>query len=261
MSSIIYTLLSGALGALIGTFGGVYLTSLQQEQSRKKNRKIALKALGIINKYSKKDGTFDQVEQEFNNSMSIAEKRAVLVALHKLGIPIIVKPDSLFTLDNVCFDKVKIDKEELADIEKQFQKGLCDHLFFMDPETYFNENIRIVALRSLAKGWVVDVLSESNYNREDDIVHYPKDWFIHYSWGEKLALGVFKARASSKEYFGEDGKSVKPKIDQLLLEIDRGLWDNCLSWDFEAYQGVQITNSLNSQLSSILQANNEKNTI
>ena len=43
---------------------------------------MAIKAINIFRKYSKKDGTFNLVEQEFNSTISLAEKRTILVALH-----------------------------------------------------------------------------------------------------------------------------------------------------------------------------------
>lgn len=255
LDSLLLPLLSGAVGALIGTFGGVYFSYKRQEKSKEKSRKMALKAISIFKKYSKKDGTYDNAEQDFNVSMSLGEKRTILVALHKLGIPIIVQPDSRFSLASTCFDKIRIDQDELDAIASQIEGGLCDHLFFIDPESYFNENIRIRTFRSLAIRWTNEVLDKSQYNVANDTVYYPKDWFVHFSWGEKLALGVFKQRVSINEYFNDDGKANHSKIVQLVEEIERGVWDNCLCWDFESYQSVQSTYSLNSQLSSMLQAN------
>ena len=203
LHTIVVPLLSGAIGALIGTFGGVYLSFIRQEKTKKESRKMAIKAIEILKKYSKKNGTFDQAEQEFNNSVSLSEKRTILVALHKLGIPIIIQPDACFAIDSVCFDKVRIDRDELTAIGNQIEKGQCDHLFFIDPDTYFNDSIRIATLRSVAKRWVTEVLCDSTC--KDSIVYYPDDWFLKYSWGEKLALGVFKQRVSVNEFFDANG--------------------------------------------------------
>lgn len=127
LHTIVVPLLSGAIGALIGTFGGVYLSFIRQERTKKESRRMAIKAIEILKKYSKKNGTFDQAEQEFNNSVSLSEKRTILVALHKLGIPIIIQPDACFAIDSVCFDKVRIDRDELTAIGNQIEKGQCDH--------------------------------------------------------------------------------------------------------------------------------------
>lgn len=256
VSGIIVPLLSGALGALIGTFGGAYLSFVRQEKSKRQSRKMAIKAIDLFQKYSKKEGTFNLAEQEFNNCISLAEKRTILVALHKLGIPVIVKPGSSFDINNVCFDKMRIDKDDLVAITNQIEKGLCDSLFFIDPDTYFNEGIRIATLRSLAKRWINEVLSHSSFTAENQTVNYPQDWYLQYSWGEKLALAVFKTRVCVNEYYDSSGIIIKGKIDQLLQEVNRGLWDTCLIWDIESYQSIQSTYSLNSQIVSMLQKNN-----
>ena len=65
-------------------------------------------------------------------------------------------------------------------------------------------------------------------------------------------------RVSLNEYFDQEGIIAKSKIDQLLKEIDRGLWDNCLCWDIEAYQNIQSANNLNNQFSTFLQAQKEE---
>ena len=43
--SIIVTLVSGAIGALIGTYGGAYFSVLRQERRTKELRDTAIKAL------------------------------------------------------------------------------------------------------------------------------------------------------------------------------------------------------------------------
>ena len=53
--------------------------------------KIAIKALNVFSRYAKQGQTFDMAAPEFNNTLDVVEKRAVLVALCKLGIPV-VKP-------------------------------------------------------------------------------------------------------------------------------------------------------------------------
>lgn len=256
MSPLAFSLLSGAIGAFIGTFLGAALLSFLQNRKQQKIRKMAIKAIGIFSKYAKKGGTFDQATSEFNNSLSLAEKRTVLVALHKLGVPIASRPDVGFSLEEVLFEKETIDKDELSAISGQIKKGLCDHLFYLDPDTYFKEDMRIKTLRALAVRWVEEVLSKSTFTYNDLTVHYPLDWIKEFSWGEKWALGVFKQRVSVNEYFDEKGDALPAKMDKLVKEIDLGLWDGCLFWDFENYQSMKSTNDLNATISSLISANN-----
>ena len=256
MSPLTYSLLAGALGALVGTFFGAVFLSIRQETKQRKIRKMATKAIDIFSKYAKKGGTFDQAAPEFNNSISVAEKRTVLVALHKLGIPISTSLDAGFNLEEVCFEKVTIDKDEMSAISGQIEKGLCDHLFYLDPDTYFKADMRIKTLRALAVRWVEEVFINSTYTQDDKTVHYPQDWFKEFSWGEKWALAVFKQRVSVEEYFDEKGNALPMKMAKLVKELDLGLWDGCLFWDYENYQSMKSTNDLNSTLSSIIMANN-----
>lgn len=64
-------------------------------------RGIAIKALKIFQGYAKKKQTFDMVASEFNNKIDIVEKRAVLVALCKLGIPVVRPVDDSFHIYSI----------------------------------------------------------------------------------------------------------------------------------------------------------------
>ena len=70
------------LGALVGTYFGTFFLSKREELKVKKVRRIAIRALKIIANYSKHNGTYDKACQELNANLKIAEKRAVIVALH-----------------------------------------------------------------------------------------------------------------------------------------------------------------------------------
>ena len=139
---VLVTLISGAVGALVGTYFGAYFSSRKQEEKKKEIRKIAIKGLNIINKYSGKENTYEVVEADFNTSLSVAEKRIFVVALHKLGIPILAASDTKFDIQYIRFDKIIIDKDEISAIIKQVESGYCDQLFYVDPDTYFSDNVR-----------------------------------------------------------------------------------------------------------------------
>lgn len=80
-------LISGAIGALIGTFGGAYFLHWKQEKKIKNVRLMAIKALDILKEYAQQKKSYADTANEFNTKLSISEKRAVVVALHKLGVP------------------------------------------------------------------------------------------------------------------------------------------------------------------------------
>lgn len=81
-------LATGAIGALIGTYGGACFLQRKQEHKVKNVRLIAIKALNIFRDYSIQKKYYSDTADEFNLKLNISEKRAILVALHKLGIPL-----------------------------------------------------------------------------------------------------------------------------------------------------------------------------
>ena len=254
------------LGALIGTYFGTFFLSKREELKVKKVRKIAIRALKIVANYSKHNGTYDKACQEFNAKLNIAEKRAVIVALHKLGLPIRIPANKPFDIKEIHLSNEVIDSDLLDDIKVQIEHGHCDHLFYEDPDKYFSENMRIYTLRELAKRFVEDILGHSTYKPKEEIILFPDNWLTSYSWGEKKALWVFKTQVTSSVYFHNDGTPDKEKLSQLKKEVDIGLWDNYLLWVAEAYDnlssGTNLSNKFlqmaNSQ--SAHQSNDDKNT-
>ena len=113
ITTTVVTLISGAIGAIIGTYGGALFAAKRQEKHIKELRQVAIKALKIFQKYARNRQTYDVAASEFNNALSIAEKRVFIVALHKLGIPILATPDSKFDIQNIVFEKREIDKDEI----------------------------------------------------------------------------------------------------------------------------------------------------
>ena len=122
--------------------------SLQSERRRRltKFRPIANRALDIIKGYSKHNGTYDKACQELNVKLNIAEKRAVIVAFHKVGLPIQIPANAPFDIKNIQQSNDVIDKDLLDDAKTQIEHGHCDHLLYEDPEKYFTENLRIETL-------------------------------------------------------------------------------------------------------------------
>ena len=255
--SIIVTLVSGAIGALIGTYGGAYFSANRQERRIKELRNMAVKALQIFSKYARKKQTYDLAASEFNNSLSVAEKRVFIVAFHKLGIPILVAPKFKFDIQNIVFEKAEIDKDEILAILNQIKLGHCDQLFYIEPDNYFSENIRLKTLRYVAKRWVKDVLGKSRLDRSKNplIIIYPNNWFLKFTLGEKLGLAVFKERVVAEEFFDNTGNPDNEAIERLIIDIDCGLWDNCFFWDIENYHNVTAANNLNNAITQLLHNN------
>lgn len=140
-------LFSGTVGALIGTFLGTHFLHKKKYSGV---RKIAIKTLNIFKKYAKK--SYKEAENQFNNELNITEKRAVVVALQKIGIPFLgASVNSDFNINDLHFRNTMIDKDEIDEMVQQIKKGNCDNLFFEDVESYFTSNLRVKTLRDIGK--------------------------------------------------------------------------------------------------------------
>lgn len=247
-SDVIIALIS----ALVGTYFGTYFLARREESKQFKIRNIAIKALEIVKEYAKYSGTYDMASAEINAKLSVAEKRSVIVALHKLGLPIQMPFHSRFDVKDLKLNKDIIDLDILDDAILQINRGYCDCLFYEDPDKYFTENLRIYTLRDLAKRFVNEVLRDSKYICSEEIVRYPDRWLDAFTFGEKKAIWVFKCQVTSSIYFCSDGSANTKELDKLSIEIDTGLWDNYLLWVAEAYDNISLgTNLTNRVLQSI----------
>lgn len=232
------------MGALIGTFLGAHFL---HEKKYSGVRKIAIKALNVFKKYAKK--SYKEAENQFNNELNITEKRAVVVALQKIGIPFLgASVNSDFDVNNLHFKNVIIDKDEIEEIIWQIKEGICDNLFFEDVESYFTSNLRLKAIRDIGKKYVEEVLAKSRIISLDEngVVSYPDNWCAKFSPGEIKLLYPLYCRTADDGYFTTTtDKSADPtKIKNLISEIDLGIWDSCLLWDYDSYRNIQIQNEI-----------------
>lgn len=149
-----------------------------------------------------------------------------------MGIPILATPDSKFDIQNIVFEKREIDKDEIEAIISQIQLGHCDQLFYIEPDNYFSENIRLKTLRYIAKRWVREVFGKSKLDRSQNpiVIVYPTNWWLGYTLGERLGIAVLRERISLDEYFDEQGLPKEDSIERLITDIDRGLWDSSFFW-------------------------------
>ena len=250
MENIIATLLTALVGGLIGTYCGACFLNLREDYKMKKVRAIAIRSLDIIKKYSKQ--SYRNAENDFNTSLSITEKRMIIVALHKLGIPMGIPTNEIFDIKKIYFlDKV-IDKEELDSIAFQIEKGYCDKLFYQDPDTYFATNYTIFAMRNAGKKYVKEVLSKMVINPKTKQFKEPiSDLSQIFSLGEFKAIQVLREQIRDQMYFDENGQPIKDKLDTLIKDIDLGLWDSYLMWNYEAYQSVKMQIDLGHTIANV----------
>ena len=244
---IIINVLLALLSAFLGGYFGAWFQHSFQNRKVNKVRKIAIKALDVFSRYAKQGQTFDKATSEFNNSLDVVEKRAVLVALCKLGIPVVKPINDLFQIEDMKFEHKLIDKDS-------------------DVDAYFSSNTRLLAVRAVAKKYVDIVFSTCKCDKEKQVVNYSVNMSLLFTPGELNIINVFRKRSCWQDYFDENGKAIPEKMEELKTEIDLGLWDTYLFWDWEAYQNLQnqnylagvIANAMNANIQNSIKLDNQK---
>ena len=200
-------------------------------------RNIAIKALNILKSYAKK--SYREAEGEFNRVMSIAEKRTVIVSLHKLGIPFGVPSNESFNIRKIHFVDTIVNEDDIDGIMIQISKGYCDNLFYIDPDSYFSSNFTLFAMRNAGKKYVTEILAKSMVNPDTKVLTEPVELGAIFTLGEFKAIQVLREQVRDQMYFDKNGEPIKERIDSLLKDIDLGLWDSYLMWNYENYQSVK----------------------
>lgn len=247
MNNIVLSLLVALIGGLIGTYCGSYFLHLREESKTKKVRSIAIKALEILKKYAKQ--SYREAENEFNNTITITEKRTIIVALHKLGVPFEIPYNEMFEIKKMHFIDKVIDKEEVDDVILQINKGYCDNLFYLDPDSYFAENTSF-AKRNVAKKYVKEVLSKSRGDK-NHLVIYPDNWNTNFGIGEFQSIRVFHERVCFDVLFDSNGIPIPEKLDQIIHEIDMGLWDDSFQINYEVYRSIKSQIEMNNTFQAL----------
>ena len=255
MNEMIVPLVIAILGALIGTYGGAFFIGRRQESKMEKVRDIAIKALNVLKKYAKQ--SYRNAENDFNTSLSLVEKRTILVALHKLGIPIGIRSDEVFNIRKICFVDTIVDKDELDEIILKIKKGYCDHLFYIDPDSYFSLNYTLFALRNVAKRYVKEVLANSSSDKNGR-VWYPDKWVANFGVGEYLSIRILHEQLCVDYIYDKEGKTIPGKINQIIHEIDMGIWDNCLQSNYEIYKNAKSQTEMNNAFQTLVSQQSSK---
>ena len=240
------TLLTGAISAIIGGFIGTYFGAFFiNKDIKKKNedaRKIAINALNIFKKYKNKK--YEDASNDFNVSLSRAEKRIILVALHKIGIPIanerLIKSNDY----TVSFRSELIQENDIEAMKGQIRSGKYDHLFFDDPDEYFSRNALRDYKRSIAIKYINNVFANTRVSSVKKFVQYPDGWMKNFSFGEMNIVLIIKEKLlDTFLYEDTTGLPKQQCIQDIINEINMGLWDAYLDWAYEAFSNVQTQKS------------------
>ena len=217
----------------------------RQEKKIKSVRNIALRALAIFDEYAKQNKTYADAENEFNTKLNISGKRAIVVALHKIGVPFEMPTKEALDIKNLKFKSTLIDKDEIGNMKQQIEKGNCDNQFYVDVESYFTANLRLNAIRNIGKRYVTDVLEKSHIDKDNpNLINNPFNWWSSFSQGELQTILVLRDLLVGWNYFSADGAPDKVKTQKLIKEIEIGLWDNYLFWDYESFANVRAQHNL-----------------
>ncbi len=257
--SWLFPFITGAIGALIGTYGGSYFLYRKQEKKIKNIRSMAGKALNIFKEYAQQKKTYADTTNEFNTKLSISEKRAVVVALHKLGVPFKTPITDILDIKNICFKDVLIDKDEVSAMEVQINKGNCDNLFFTDIDSYFTSNLRLNAVRNVGKKYVEEVHAKSYIDKTDpyNIIN-PDGWIKTFTPGEIKTILVLRSQLANIDYFSQNGNADSKKMEILIREIEIGLWDDYLFYDYESFANIKAQHNLANVVQNVIITNQQQ---
>lgn len=225
---------------------------------------MAVKALNIFKGDAQQKKCYADAASEFNTKLSISEKRAVVVALHKLGVPFETPTKDTFDIKNIRFKDIAIDKDEITTMIVQINKGNCDNHFFTDIESYFTSNLRLNAVRNVGKKYVEEVHAKSYIEKEKpDTIINPIDWHKQFTPGEFQTILVLRTQLANTDYFSQNGQADSKKIKDLIREIEIGLWDNYLFYDYESFTNIRAQHNLANVVQNMImmnqqQANNAK---
>ena len=246
---IFIPILTAVLGGWIGAYFGNKYRENKEFREKERVRNIAVKALNILRSYSRR--SYKEAEGEFNKSLSIAEKRTVIVSLHKLGVPFGIPSNETFNIREVHFVDTIVKEDDLDGIILQITKGYCDNLFYLDPDSYFSSNFTLFAIRNAGKKYVSEVLAKSKVDTNTKKLTEPLDLGAVFTLGEFKAIQVLREQVRDQMYFDQNGQPIKEKIDTLLKDIDLGLWDSYLLWNYENYQSVKAQIQMGQMISNV----------
>lgn len=233
INNILISTITAFLGGIIGTYCGAYFIDKKQDKYHKNIRKIALRALDLFEVYCGR--TYKTAEDEFNIKFNITEKRIILVALYKIGIPVYADNIDGFDIENVVFKEKPVVEDEIMNMKIQIEHGNCDNLFFEEPEDYFNKNTLNIYKRKIAIKFIDNVLSKTKVSDDVKRLIYPENWWDKFSPGEiNIALIFAEKLAGNQTIIDKNLRQInQERVAGLVKEINRGLWDTYLDLTHE----------------------------
>lgn len=89
-----------------------------------------------------------------------------------------------------------------------------------------------------SKKYVKEILAKSKVNTDTNQLIEPVDLGSIFTLGEFKAIQVLREQVRDQMYFDKNGQPIEEKINSLKKDIDLGLWNSYLIWNYENYQSV-----------------------
>lgn len=226
----VVSILTSIIGTGFGAYAGAKLITNQQEAKKRYPRELLMNIISDFSDYS----NYKEAEGQFNKR-SMIEKKAVLVALKNLGIPVKVNlVDDRFDIDKIEFLAFPVNIKEIEKMKKYVALGLCDDLFFNDIDTGFYQSPpKIIRARGIAIK-VLEAAKRLDPSIRYDIAGLARAAQISTSQFEVvyvfwLSVDILEETSSVTQRYDDK------KIDSVIQDVKNGIFDHIFYWDFRAY--------------------------
>jgi hypothetical protein len=239
---VLISSLGTIISSLVGTFFGAWIIIKRQESKNIYPRELLIDILNMFEKYNEKP--YSKAQDDFNTRSSV-EKKAVLVALKNLGVPVRINIiEDRFDIENIAFDKITIKKEELEKMKKFVDHGLCDTLFFKEIDNNFH-NVPPKLLR--ARNMAIQALESCKKSITDDKKPPFTNGYIAeqsgLSWNQFEVIGVCM---SMIDY------TTKDKIDAAIKDVKDGIFDHLFYWELNSFSNITAQKNVANLISEII---------
>lgn len=246
------------LSGFIGTYFGAKVMRKSIDRGTEAMRDVAIRGLKAIKKYKTK--SYKEAESEFNNTLSIVEKRSVIVALHKVGLPFVFPIEESEFLAKIRFEDKTINLDDINGMITQIKNGYCDKYFHKDEAEYFSDKLQKKAKRDILIKFIENVLPLSI--RKTKSTFFPKHWAEknNLGIGEFILCDAFIRAINMQGFFDDEGKPKIKLIKKLKEEVSIGLYDSMLNQSLiDLRRATSLDKLTNLQIKKILQDNEEEN--
>ncbi|HHH1368325.1 TPA: hypothetical protein ACPZHQ_002259 [Yersinia enterocolitica] len=221
------------LATFIGAWTGAWVIVRRQELKNIYPRELLS---GVLNKFLGYP-TYDKAKDEFNK-YSLVEKKAVIVALKNLGVPIVINiANDTYDIENIKFDEKPVTKEAITKMIDFVNKGLCDDLFFKEiGSNFFNASPKIIFARELAIKFLDALSTQPNTTTINDIMRVASINFNQFQ--------VIQVFWSTVDVFNDDNTLSGTKIKNAKANVKNGVFDHLFYWDFRAFSNLSSQKNL-----------------